>query len=48
MFDKVGVANSAGITTALIVSISVIPTALLQWRGGKWKQAHKSETLDVV
>jgi hypothetical protein len=36
MFSGVGVANSAGIVTALIVVASLIPTALLQWRGELW------------
>ncbi|QKX63084.1 uncharacterized protein TRUGW13939_10252 [Talaromyces rugulosus] len=36
MFSSVGVANSAGIATALIVVASLIPTALLQWRGELW------------
>lgn len=39
MFEDVGVAPSAGVATALIVGISVIPTILLQWKasalGGK-------------
>jgi hypothetical protein len=35
MFINVGIANSAGVATALIVGCSVLPTLWLQWRGGK-------------
>ncbi|KAL1984502.1 hypothetical protein VTN96DRAFT_9101 [Rasamsonia emersonii] len=37
MFTNVGVANSAGVATALMVGVSVIPTLLLQWRGPTWR-----------
>lgn len=33
MFEHVGVAESAGVITALIMGVSFIPTALLQWAG---------------
>ena len=33
MFENVGIANSAGIATALLVVVSFIPTAVLQWKG---------------
>ena len=33
MFENVGIANSAGIATALLVVVSLIPTAVLQWKG---------------
>ena len=37
MFTNVGVANSSGISTALITGCSLIPTLLLQWKGGTWR-----------
>lgn len=37
MFDNVGIAASSGVSTALLVVASVIPTALLQWQGHKWR-----------
>ncbi|RLL93220.1 hypothetical protein CFD26_101575 [Aspergillus turcosus] len=33
MFEKVGVARSAGVVTALIMGVSFLPTVLLHWRG---------------
>ncbi|KAL1968706.1 hypothetical protein VTN77DRAFT_1532 [Rasamsonia byssochlamydoides] len=43
MFTNVGVANSSGVATALIVGVSVIPTLLLQWRGQTWRGARARE-----
>jgi hypothetical protein len=40
MFTNVGVAKSAGVTTALLIGASVIPTALLQWRGQIWRRVQ--------
>lgn len=37
MFTHVGVAKSAGVTTALMMGCSFIPTIFLQWRGHQWK-----------
>jgi len=37
MFVNVGVANSAGVTTALIMGVSFIPTIFLQWLGASWR-----------
>jgi hypothetical protein len=37
MIANVGLNGSAGIVTALMVAISVIPTILLQWRGSRWR-----------
>jgi hypothetical protein len=37
MIQKVGFDASAGITTALIVGVSLIPTAVVQWRGQRWR-----------
>ena len=37
MFVHVGVANSAGVTTALIMGVSFIPTIFLQWQGARWR-----------
>jgi len=40
MFENVGVANSAGITTALIVVASLIPVALVQWKGDRLRRKN--------
>jgi hypothetical protein len=37
MIENVGLAESSGVTTALIVGVSIIPTAFLQWRGSSWR-----------
>lgn len=37
MFETVGVAPSAGIGSALVVVVSVIPTIFLHWRGKVWR-----------
>ena len=37
MFETVGWAGGAGITIALIVAVSIIPTILVQWRGAAWR-----------
>lgn len=37
MFANAGWAGGAGIATALIVAISIIPTMLVQWCGPKWR-----------
>lgn len=37
MFENVGWGGGAGIAVALIVSVSVIPTIILQWRGSRWR-----------
>lgn len=37
MFVHVGVANSAGVATALIMGASFIPTIFLQWMGASWR-----------
>ncbi|EEA19965.1 hypothetical protein TMatcc_010108 [Talaromyces marneffei ATCC 18224] len=41
MFEKVGVAKSAGVAAALLVGVSLIPTMLLQWRGQAWRRTEK-------
>jgi hypothetical protein len=33
MIESIGLDGSAGITTALMVGASVLPTIVLQWRG---------------
>lgn len=38
MFETVGVAPSAGLGTALIVLVSVLPTIILQWKGAFWRR----------
>ena len=37
MFTNVGWGGGAGIAVALMVTVSVIPTLLLQWRGASWR-----------
>ncbi|PYH95716.1 MFS multidrug transporter [Aspergillus ellipticus CBS 707.79] len=39
MFDSVGIANSSGVVTALIMGVSFIPTVALQWKGHLWRRA---------
>lgn len=41
MFDSVGIANSSGVVTALIMGASFIPTMLLHLQGNRW---HRSST----
>lgn len=38
MFENVGIAPSAGIGSALVVAVSVIPTILLHWKGRVWRK----------
>jgi hypothetical protein len=37
MIKEVGFGGSAGIATAMIVAVSIIPTAVVQWRGRLWR-----------
>ena len=37
MLESAGIAPSAGIATAMIVVVSVIPTGFLHWRGKVWR-----------
>ncbi|EKG18724.1 Major facilitator superfamily [Macrophomina phaseolina MS6] len=37
MIEKVGFYGSAGITTALMGGVSMMPTVLLQWKGRSWR-----------
>ncbi|KAJ5787700.1 Major facilitator superfamily domain general substrate transporter [Penicillium paradoxum] len=37
MFENVGIAPSAGVGSALVVAVSVIPTIFLHWRGKVWR-----------
>lgn len=41
MFTNVGVANSAGVVSALIIGVSIFPTIFLQFRGEKMR--HNKE-----
>ncbi|KAH2981158.1 MFS multidrug transporter [Aspergillus fumigatus Z5] len=41
MFERVGVAPSAGVVTALILGVSFVPTALLQWRGERLRLCQR-------
>ena len=38
MFENVGIAPSAGIGSALVVVVSVIPTISLHWKGRVWRK----------
>jgi hypothetical protein len=38
MFENVGIAPSAGIGSALVVVVSVIPTIFLHWKGQIWRK----------
>lgn len=38
MFEHVGIAASSGVIAALIMGASFIPTALLQWAGGRLRK----------
>lgn len=37
MFNNVGLYGSAGITTGMLVAVSLLPTILLQWKGRVWR-----------
>lgn len=47
MFENVGIAASSGITTALMVCISAIPTILLHWRGRVWRVGNDNVDSNV-
>ncbi|KAJ9134258.1 Mfs transporter [Pleurostoma richardsiae] len=38
MIEKVGLAASSGVATAMMVGIAIVPTMLLQWRGRRWRR----------
>jgi len=46
MFTNVGVANSAGVVSALIIGVSIVPTIYLQFRGEKMR--HNKEARHVA
>jgi hypothetical protein len=37
MILKVGFGESAGIASAMMIAVSIIPTAVVQWRGRSWR-----------
>ncbi|KAF7182849.1 hypothetical protein CNMCM7691_002593 [Aspergillus felis] len=41
MFEKVGIARSAGVVAALIMGVSFVPTALLHWKGERLRLRQK-------
>jgi hypothetical protein len=41
MFERVGIARSAGVVTALIMGVSFLPTALLHWKGERLRLRQK-------
>lgn len=46
MIGSVGLDGSAGVTAALVVGVSVLPTVVLQWKGVSWRKVtttHCSE-----
>lgn len=43
MFETVGVARSSAIGCTLVFAVSVVPTAILQWRGALWRRNTEKE-----
>ncbi|KAI8948534.1 major facilitator superfamily domain-containing protein [Xylaria longipes] len=41
LLANVGLVASTGVATALIVGTSVLPTVLLQWKGGVWRKLDR-------
>jgi hypothetical protein len=39
LIANVGLVATTGVATALIVGMSVLPTVLLQWKGGVWRKS---------
>lgn len=46
MFENVGVAASAGVAVALIVGVSIFPTALAHWRGPSFRKGGHEENIE--
>lgn len=42
MFTSVGIAASGGVAAALLIGVSIIPTAIIQFRGDRWRGAPKN------
>ncbi|KAL5610399.1 hypothetical protein FOVSG1_005080 [Fusarium oxysporum f. sp. vasinfectum] len=43
MIKNIGFGASAGVSTAMIVAVSILPTILLQWKGRRWqKRSNKT------
>lgn len=40
MLDSIGLAGSGGLMAGLTLVVSVVPIILLQWKGGKIKEAE--------
>ncbi|PSK54742.1 hypothetical protein B9Z65_3831 [Elsinoe australis] len=40
LFENAGLPGSAGVCAALIIGVSLVPTIVLQWRGGHWRTAR--------
>lgn len=43
MIQDIGLLNSAAVVTALIVGVSMLPTMLLQWKGGAWRKQRAGD-----
>ncbi|KFY78553.1 hypothetical protein V499_02297 [Pseudogymnoascus sp. VKM F-103] len=46
MFENVGVAASAGVAVALIVGVSIFPTAVVHWRGPSFRKIRQEEDIE--
>jgi hypothetical protein len=48
MIENIGFAKSTAVSTAMIVGVSIVPTVLLQWKGGHWhgKEASEAKSAD--
>ena len=44
MFDNVGVAKSAIVSSTLIFGVSIVPTIFAQWRGKVWRAKDDEST----
>jgi len=44
MFTAIGLAGTAGVTSALLIGVSIFPTALVQTLGGNWRGVKKVES----
>jgi hypothetical protein len=41
MFVSLGIAGSMGLLAGIIFLFSVIPTAIIQWKGDQWRRAGR-------
>lgn len=43
MIENIGLIHSIGVVVALILGVSILPTMLLQWKGGGWRKQRVSD-----